>query len=187
MTRDGQSARGHWLRAALEQYERPLLAYAARLVNSTDLARDVVQDTFIRLCAADRRQVGDHLGPWLFRVCRNRALDLRRKEKRMRRLNDPATAAGAGYQPPPGVALESRESTTQALQLVAALPERQQEAVRLRFQGGLSYKEIAEVLGISVTNVGVTLHTAIKTIREQMGLRPSADGESSPASGRIEQ
>jgi len=46
--------------------------------------------------------------------------------------------------------------------------EAQQEAVYLRFQGGLSYKEIAEVTGHTVTNVGFLLHAAVKSIRAQL-------------------
>jgi RNA polymerase sigma-70 factor (ECF subfamily) len=45
----------------------------------------------------------------------------------------------------------------------------QQEAVRLKFQHGLSYKEIASVLDLTVTNVGFILHTALKTLRARLG------------------
>ena len=57
------------LRSILDRYERPLLQYAARLTGDTDRARDVVQETFIRLCAADRAGVEDHVAAWLFTVC----------------------------------------------------------------------------------------------------------------------
>ncbi len=49
--------------------------------------------------------------------------------------------------------------------LVDALPARQREAVQLKFQGGLSYREIAEVMETTVNNVGVLIHTAVKSIR----------------------
>ena len=60
------------------------------------------------------------------------------------------------------------DPVSSVLAAVGALPERQQEAVRLKFQGELSYKEIAEVMDTTVNNVGVLLHTAIKSIRERL-------------------
>ena len=58
-------------------------AYALRLTGDVEFVRDVVQETFLRLCHAERGMIDGHIGPWLFRVCRQRALDLVRKEQRM--------------------------------------------------------------------------------------------------------
>ena len=62
------------------------------------------------------------------------------------------------------------------MKILETLPEAQQEAVYLRFQGGLSYQEIAEVTGKSVSHVGVLLHSAVKAIRAHMDqmTRPTA-------------
>ena len=73
---------------ALAQYEGPLIGYALGIVHDLDRARDVVQDTFIRLYQQDREKVQRGLKAWLFTVCRNRALDILRKEKRMVALED---------------------------------------------------------------------------------------------------
>ncbi|MEM9420291.1 MAG: sigma-70 family RNA polymerase sigma factor, partial [Planctomycetota bacterium] len=54
------------------------------------------------------------------------------------------------------------------LRRLAALPDPQQEVVRLKFQADLSYKQIAEVTGLTVSHVGVLLHQALKTLRQQM-------------------
>ena len=51
------------------------------------------------------------------------------------------------------------------LALVEGLPEHQQEVVRLKFQEGLSYKEISRITTHSVSYVGVLLHEALKSIR----------------------
>jgi RNA polymerase sigma factor (sigma-70 family) len=87
-----------WIEQALERYERPLVGYALRLVGDPDAARDVVQDTFLRLCKADRRKVEQGLAAWLYTVCRNRALDLMRREKREVAFDErrPAEAGGGG-------------------------------------------------------------------------------------------
>ena len=52
--------------------------------------------------------------------------------------------------------------------LLAQLPERQQEVIRLKFQQQLSYREIAQTLDLTESNVGYLIHTGIKTMREQM-------------------
>jgi RNA polymerase sigma-70 factor (ECF subfamily) len=54
------------------------------------------------------------------------------------------------------------------LRMIDTLTEKQQEVLRLKFQGGLSYVEIANVMEITVNHVGVMIHTAIKTLRERM-------------------
>ena len=50
-----------WIREALARYERPLLRYVHGITRDTELARDVVQETFLKLCKADPPTVGDHL------------------------------------------------------------------------------------------------------------------------------
>ena len=65
------------------------------------------------------------------------------------------------------------EEHTRVHDAMQQLNDRQRDALRLKFQGGLSYREIAEVLDITVNHVGVLIHNAMKNIREQL----SADGE----------
>src|SRR4051794_22454592 len=79
---------GAWVREAVGRFEAPLTLYAARLLGDAESARDVVQETFLRLCAQDRAPIESRLAEWLFTVCRNRALDVLRKERRMTRLSD---------------------------------------------------------------------------------------------------
>ena len=157
----------------MDRYEGPLTIYVARLLGDVDRARDVVQDTFLKLWQADREQVDGHLVKWLYTVCRNRALDVRRKEHRMTTLENKHvdSLTGGADKAAPGT------SDGNVQLLVTRLPDRQQEAVRLKFQGGLSYREIAEVMDTTVNNVGVLLHTAIKSIRAQLaGLGCDTEG-----------
>ena len=56
--------------------------------------------------------------------------------------------------------------------MLAGLPDNQQEVVRLKFQDGLSYKEIAGVTGLTVSNVGFLIHTAIHTLRREFAAQP---------------
>ena len=159
---------GQWVRDAVERYEGPLVSHACRILHDLDRARDVVQDTFIRLCRQDREQVADHLAEWLFTVCRNRALEILRKEKRMERLNDDDLAETSSGQPSPAAVLVRAEDQSRVLQIVNGLSDRQQELIRLKFQNGLSYKEISRIMQLSVSNVGVILHHAMQAIRAEM-------------------
>jgi RNA polymerase sigma-70 factor (ECF subfamily) len=159
------ASRAEWIADALARYEGPLLRFATKLLRDGDRARDVVQETFLQLCQQDRAAVEDHLAPWLFRVCRNRAFDLRRKDSRVETLTQ--TTAPDPH-PDPSQAIEQKQEGSAVLRILETLPEAHQEAVYLRFQSGLSYKEIAEITGHTVTNVGVILHTAVKKIRAHM-------------------
>src|SRR5690349_14111408 len=70
--------------AAVSRFQVPLQAYALKILGDPDRARDVVQETFATLCAQPQVGRNGHLAEWLYRVCRNKALDVRRKEKRVR-------------------------------------------------------------------------------------------------------
>ena len=152
-----------WLEAALDRHEGPLLRYAASLVGKA-AARDVVQDTFLTLCRTDPGRVAGRLAPWLFVVCKHHAFQWLRKGRRLEPLegNDGAPDSEPWHR------VEARSSVRQIEVLVDQLPEKQRQAVILKFSGGLSYKEIAEVMDVSVTHVGVLLHTALARVRASL-------------------
>lgn len=156
------------IRSAIDQYQGRLIAFAARITGDLEAARDVVQDTFLRLCQQDLDAIADHLPAWLFRVCRNRALDVRKKEGPLEPLDEtpePTTdPAGADQHR----LLENADHARRVLTAVAELPAAQQEVLRLRFREELSYKEIATVTGRSVNNVGFLIHTAIRQVRQRL-------------------
>ena len=163
-----------WIAAALDTHERALVAYVRRQLGDLETARDVVQEAFLRLCRTDRPPPPDRARPWLYRVCRNLAIDHLRKEGRMHLLDqtggltDPATAGGSASRHSAERSAERAEETTRLLDFVQELPPRQQEVLRLRFQDALSYREIASVTGASVSHVGVLLHGAMAALRRRM-------------------
>ena len=163
-----ENADSEWVRALVETYAGPLTRYAHSITGDHESARDCVQETFIRLCRQARADLERHVAPWLFRVCRNRALDQQRKEARMKPLNDESLAATATQEEAPLMALERRDAARVITEHMRKLPDRQREVIRLKFQNELSYKEIAEVMEISVSNVGFVLHTAIKNLRQTL-------------------
>lgn len=163
-----ETSRAERVEALLNENERSLVAYAARLLGKdVERARDVVQETFLRLCRTEDLEGKGR--EWLFTVTRNLCVDVRRKESRMTSLETGEGASGAmsAADPVPTgqEALENNEALGTAIN---RLPERQQEALRLKFDGGLSYAEIARVMGTNAGTVGWLLHTAIQGLRTRM-------------------
>ena len=150
-----------WVAQALELHERPLIRYARWLLGDLESARDVVQETFLRLCREDPAKLERHLAPWLFTVCRNLALDVRKKAAR--------TASLDHQDFPVACDLDERHDARQALarihQTLDKLPANQREVIYLKFQCDLSYREISDITALSVSNVGFLLHTAVRAIR----------------------
>ena len=153
------------LAALLRRFELPLLQFATRILGDREWARDVVQETFVELQRAPRRQLDHAPAKWLFTVCRNRALNVCRKEKRMTYLDEEILEREPGHEPAPNERIEREEAKSFLLRIVATLPPRQQEVLQLKFQNDLSYQEISEITRLSVSHVGVLLHTALKTLR----------------------
>jgi RNA polymerase sigma-70 factor (ECF subfamily) len=181
--REGSNSMQHRERvlAAVRQHEGALLAYATRFAGSADRARDAVQETFLRLCKQDCEQLdrlAERLAPWLFAVCRNLLRDQQRKEHRM------SVAVDLDARPDPvrgpAEAAELAETNSRVQRNLARLSDSEQEVIRLRFQNGFSYKEIAEVTGHSVGNVGFLLHNGLKRLRELVA-GPSFSGPLSAA------
>ena len=167
------------IRRAVMEFERPLLGYAARLTGNVEAARDVVQEVFLRM-VRETGELNGRMPQWLFAVCRNLAIDAKRKGGRVTMMTTlspamEATLASANQ----GFAAEglpvaegSAAITNNLLALLTTLPEAQEEVIRLRMGAGLSYKQIAEVTGHSVSNVGFLMHVALKTLREKLKTEP---------------
>jgi RNA polymerase sigma-70 factor (ECF subfamily) len=156
-----------FLERIFAEQRAPLTRYAGRLLGDVDRARDVVQDAFVKLMAQPTGAVDDHVVEWLFTVCRNGALDVLRKENRMRRFEEGEMERSPAADVRPGRALEAAEAQASVLKLIDRLPLNQQEVVRLKFQNGFSYKEIAGITSLSVTNVGFLIHTAVARLRRE--------------------
>ena len=161
-----------WVAEALNTHERPLIRYAKWLLGDLESARDTVQETFLRLCREEPAKLEGRLAPWLFTVCRNLALDARKKAGRMTSIADAEFAVAND--------LDERHDARQALARIQAtlqkLPANQREVVYLKFQCDLSYKEISEITALSVSNVGFLLHTAVRAIRSHLGAETTGAG-----------
>ena len=155
--------------ALVDRYERPLLAYASRMLGGDwQGAQDAVQETFLRLCRENREKIESRVAAWLFSVCRSRVIDMQRTNHAT-----PIDASQVSVADPTPDASEVACEAAEKVhldQLVDKLSPRQQEVLRLRLQAGLSYREIAEVTGLTIGNVGFHLHQAVRTLRDSLAI-----------------
>lgn len=170
MNTDNQSHESQaFVQAAVARHQAPLLRYATRLFHGdADRARDVVQDTFVKLLGQPPAQIDGHLAEWLYTVCRHRTLDVLRKEGRLKLFEEGQAERLTTAEPRPGAELEHSEARAAMLQLITRLPSNQQEVIRLKFQSGFSYKEISRITSLSVSNVGFLIHTAVARLRQDL-------------------
>jgi len=166
--RSGKTAKPEEFEKIVHRFEIPLLQYARRITGDREQARDVVQETFVAFQRNGALRRENELATWLFTVCRNAALNICRKERRMMYVDEEVIeAAGESEQPMPFDQLEQKEATGFLLRIVGSLPLRQQEVIQLKFQNDLTYQQIAEIMQTTANNVGVLLHTALKTLRQR--------------------
>ena len=163
---DMLETREQFVERALAEYESPLVGYAYGFVHDLERARDIVQDTFIRLCQQDVAKVRDGLKTWLFTVCRNRALDVLRKESRLTVIDEQQLLSRESEAPGPDQTLDQAERLTQVMRYLGRLPENQQTVILMKFRDGYSYQEICDATGLSSGNVGFLIHTGLKRLRE---------------------
>ena len=144
----------------------PALARFAASAGERDGIEELVQDTFVRAFASlDSFRGESSLRTWLFTIERRLMLDRRRAERRSRETvpvaeSDQVSEYGAldGL-----IAEEAQERVRKSLD---ALSPTQREVFTLRVQQGLSYKEIAEVVGSTEGAARVHYHNAIQTVKE---------------------
>jgi|LakMenE18May11ns_1017448.scaffolds.fasta_scaffold9364970_2 RNA polymerase sigma-70 factor (ECF subfamily) len=148
---------------AIERFEKPLISYAKQITGDLDSARDAVQETFLRLSRQDLEKLEPRLAPWLYFVCRNCAMDYRRKNGRYQELLEEEDLP---LEMCPRQTLVDEEDKQQLAALVARLTARQRELLKLKFEADLTYKEMAEVMKMSISNIGVQLHETIRTLRK---------------------
>lgn len=147
------------------EYEGPLLRYVARILGDFGTAQDVVQDCFVKLIGKWREELqpGPALSSWLYRVAHNGAIDhVRKVTNRQELREEPAEEEGVSQPPDRGAEFRVTEDGARALRALRALTPREQQLVTLKVFEEKSYREIAEIAGLSVSNVGYILHFAMK-------------------------
>jgi len=156
-----------------------LLGFIRRRVADPLDAEDILQDVFHELAEANRLLVPiDHVAGWLFRVARNRIIDLFRR-RRPERLAAPLESADGESRPGLEDLLPSPDAGPEALyarhvlleELVRALdelPEEQRWAFVAHELEGRSFKEMSATTGVSVNTLLSRKHYAVLHLRERL-------------------
>jgi RNA polymerase sigma-70 factor (ECF subfamily) len=160
-------------------YEGRIFGYVYRMVGDRAWAEDIAQEAFI--------QAHQHLGKlgppydfksWVYRIAGNLALDGLRRYKHEMPLPDWDGGEASAPEPSDQRRDGAPEDQAQLSEVRAAvwraihqLPDSHRQVLTLREIDGLSYNEIATVLGITLDNVRVTLHRARQHFRDLYGIQ----------------
>lgn len=164
----------NWLRNCLVQNESSLIRYVHHLTRDLELAKDVVQEGFLKLWQEDQQKISGHEVPWLFTTCRNRAYDILKKKDRKNisadqiELDIPDAALNAEQ-------LMDQQDEEQILKtLLEKLTPQQREIIHMKFEQDLSYKQISEITGLSTSHVGVLIHNVVSKLKLSAGAKKEA-------------
>lgn len=144
-----------------------LLRFATHFLKDEELARDVVQDVFLKLWQK-RESLGEieNIEAFAMRMTKNRCLDVIRANKVIpldaetdRKLKEKTVDVHSK--------VELSESAQQILQLINKLPDLQRTVMKLRDIEQLSYEEIAEATDLKVNAIRVNLSRARKKVRDE--------------------
>jgi RNA polymerase sigma-70 factor, ECF subfamily len=158
----------------LARYRRPLFSFLLRMCNDRVRAEDLVQESFVRLIAHEESFQGSaKLKTWLYKIARNLWLDDRRRQKLRRHasldashdggptLYDRVEARGLGAEREAA----SSELASSIARAVASLPDEQREVFVLRQVELLSFREIADVVGVPENTAKSRMRYALERLQ----------------------
>jgi RNA polymerase sigma-70 factor (ECF subfamily) len=161
------------LGALSAQYEYRLYRYLLYLTGSEEAARDLFQETWLRVLARGHQYDGvSRFDSWLFSIARHLVIDASRRRKidSLDELLDPARG-GTAQEPrsseeaSPLAEYENTELATRLSSILARLPAVYREALLLRFQEDLSLKEIATIIRVPLATVKSRLYRGLDAAR----------------------
>jgi RNA polymerase sigma-70 factor (ECF subfamily) len=150
-----------------------LLALASRILGDAEEAKDVAQESFLRIWrqAAHWRSGEARFDTWLHRVALNLCHDRLRRRKE-HALSDEQALELPDTTPPPDAQLETAEGSARMAAALATLPERQREAIVLQYYQELSNIDAAALMNISVEALESLLSRARRQLRSQLADTP---------------
>lgn len=168
-------------RVIVDRYSSRVFGLIRSQCGNTDLAEEITQSVFCTMATKiDRYTETGRFESWLFRIAINRLRDeMRRRKRHATPVEDEKLVgmAGAGE-----TMVESEEETTGDVaalrRAIAQLSDADQQIVHLRHFGGLSFKQIADILDQPLGTVLARQHRALKKLRDQLEGRMDADRNS---------
>lgn len=150
----------------LRMYEkcfRPLCLYALHYVADTDMAEDIVQDSFVAFWEKYREKDREiQARATIYTIVRNRCIDYLRRTSSARMLPEDAERLMTDDEAQTQSSYEARLWSA-----IDRLPERRRQILLMNKRDGMSYKEIAEELGLSIFTVRNHLAITMKVLRKE--------------------
>lgn len=159
--------------ALYDQYKRRLTANVFRLVKSRELAKEIVQELFLKVW--DRRAEIDPEKPfsaYLFRIAGNLVADYFRKASRDRRMMEKMLLASTELYSHIEEHIFREEDKALLERAVSLMPSQRQEVYRLCKLEGRSYREVEEIMGIGVKTINSHLYQASLFLKKHFGRTP---------------
>ena len=157
------------------RWERPLFHFVYRMISRSEDARDICQETFLRILKKSSRfKPGAKFSTWMYQIALNLCRDQLRRKRRWSSLiveavtrsedDRPREDADPSAADPAAVAelREKREAVTQAL---STIPPEQREVLVLKEFEGLKFREIAEILGCPESTVKSRMYYGLNGLR----------------------
>lgn len=157
------------------RWERPIFALAYRTIGREEDARDVCQETFLRAFRALPRFRGQaKFSSWLYQIALNLCRDWIRRERRVA-LVQPAEDTdlrdlAAATEPSESIEdLVARQELTRLVErAMAHLPEEQRTAIILKEYHGLTFQEIADLVGCPLSTIKTRLYQGLSVLRREL-------------------
>ena len=165
-----------WALAQLiERHQSRIFSFIFSKVKDRDLSDDLFQETFIKVINTIRKDNYNEEGkflPWVLRIAHNLVIDHFRKSNKVQFQRDQEEYSIFSRVEDPAMNIESQMITEQIEDdlhtLILRLPDDQQEIIRLRLYDDLSFKEIAELSGISINTALGRMRYAVINLRKMI-------------------
>lgn len=160
------------------KHRQGIFAYLRQRCGDAGLAEDVTQEVFVELVRRlDRIDPRRGVSGWLYRVARNRMIDVMR-HRRFETLpgedffRSAARRRTSGEDRGPAAGLLAAERAARLQRVLATLPEKERDVLTMRYFGDLSFKEIAAATRRPLGTVLWQAHRAVRRLREQLEGEP---------------
>ena len=161
------------LASLIERHQSKIYGFIYSKVNDRDLSDDIFQDTFIKVIKTLKTKSYNEEGkflPWVMRIAHNLVVDHFRKAKKMPFQRETEEYSIFNYMTDNAPTIESQMITEQVevdlTRLLDELPDDQKEVLVMRMYQDLSFKEIAELTGVSINTALGRMRYALLNLRK---------------------
>jgi RNA polymerase sigma-70 factor, ECF subfamily len=166
-------------RELVEKYRRPVVNTCFGLVHNKEDAEDIAQDVFIEVYRSiSRFREESKISTWLYRIAVNRSLNFIRDNKQGKWVNSledrillkkyKSAETIIDDHDDPAKNIENKQKADMLHKAIDSLPQNQRTAFTLNKYENLSYKEISEVMSLSVSSVESLMHRAKKNLQKKL-------------------